>query len=152
MTESIFYKKLITPIIVSILLIALVFLGFYPNISMILGGIALFLIGMEYMENGFRTFSGGMIEQVLEKFTNTTPKAITTGFIATAIIQSSSLLSVIIISFLSAELITLASAIGIIFGSNIGSTTTAWLVSMFGLKIKISAAYDSYGNCNSYFS
>lgn len=139
MTESIFYKKLITPIIVSILLIALVFLGFYPNISMILGGIALFLIGMEYMENGFRTFSGGMIEQVLEKFTNTTPKAITTGFIATAIIQSSSLLSVIIISFLSAELITLASAIGIIFGSNIGSTTTAWLVSMFGLKIKISA-------------
>lgn len=139
MTESSFYKKLITPIIIAILLVALVFLGIYPNISMILGGIAIFLIGMEYMENGFKTFSGGMLEQVLEKFTNTTPKAITTGFIATSIVQSSSLLSVIVISFLTAELITLSSAIGIIFGSNIGSTTTAWLVSMFGLKIKISA-------------
>ena len=69
MIESSFYKKLITPIIIAILLVALVFLGFYPNISMILGGIALFLIGMEYMESGFRTFSGGMLEQVLEKFT-----------------------------------------------------------------------------------
>jgi phosphate:Na+ symporter len=139
MLDNNFYKKLITPIIIAILLVALVFLGFYPNISMILGGIALFLIGMEYMESGFRTFSGGMLEQVLEKFTNTTPKAITTGFLATAIVQSSSLISVIVISFLTAELITLASAIGIIFGSNIGTTATAWLVSMFGLKIKISA-------------
>jgi len=139
MIENNFYRKLITPIIISILLAALVFLGLYPNISMILGGIALFLIGMEYMENGFRIFSGGMLEQVLEKFTNTTPKAITTGFIATAIVQSSSLISVIVISFLTAELITLASAIGIIFGANIGTTATAWLVSMFGLKIKISA-------------
>jgi len=138
MIESNFYKKLIMPIILSILLVALVLLGIYPNISMILGGIAIFLIGMEYMENGFKTFSGGMLEQVLEKFTNTTPKAITTGFIATSIVQSSSLLSVIVISFLTAELITLSSAIGIIFGSNIGSTTTAWLVSMFGLQIKIS--------------
>ncbi len=139
MLDANFYKKLITPIVIAILLVALVFLGFYPNVSMILGGIALFLIGMEYMESGFRTFSGGMLEQVLEKFTNTTPKAITTGFVATSIVQSSSLLSVIVISFLTAELITLASAVGIIFGSNIGSTTTAWLVSMFGLKIKISA-------------
>jgi len=139
MIKSSFFKQLITPVIISILLVALVLLGVYPNIGMILGGIAIFLIGMEYMENGFKTFSGGILEQVLEKFTNTTPKAITTGFIATSIVQSSSLLSVIVISFLTAELITLASAIGIIFGSNIGSTTTAWLVSMFGLKIKISA-------------
>ncbi len=138
MIENSFFKKFITPIIILILLVALVFLGIYPNISMILGGIAIFLIGMEYMENGFKTFSGGILEQVLEKFTNSTPKAITTGFIATSIVQSSSLLSVIVISFLTAELITLSSAIGIIFGSNIGSTTTAWLVSMFGLQIKIS--------------
>lgn len=138
MKESNLYKKLITPVIIAIFVVALMFLGFYPNISMILGGIAIFLIGMEYMENGFKTFSGGMLEKVLEKFTNNTPKAITTGFVATSIVQSSSLLSVIVISFLTAELITLGSAIGIIFGSNIGSTTTAWLVSMFGLKIKIS--------------
>jgi len=116
----------------------LFFLGRYPNISMILGGIALFLIGMEYMENGFKAFSGSLLENILARFTNNTPKAITTGFIVTAIVQSSSLVSIIIISFLSAELISLTSAVGVIFGSNIGTTATAWLVSAFGLKIKIS--------------
>lgn len=137
-TNSLF-SKLLTPIITLLLLGALVFLGSYPDISTILGGIALFLIGMEYMEGGFKAFSGGTLEKILKKFTNNTPKAITTGFFATAIVQSSSLISIIVISFLSAELITLASAIGVIFGSNIGTTTTAWLVSVFGLKIKISA-------------
>ncbi|MEA3490668.1 MAG: Na/Pi symporter [Campylobacterota bacterium] len=113
-------------------------LGLSPDISTILGGVALFLIGMEYMEGGFKSFSGGILEKVLEKFTNTTPKAITTGFFTTSIVQSSSLISIIIISFLSAELISLTSAVGVVFGSNIGTTTTAWLVSTFGLKIKIS--------------
>ncbi len=62
---------------------------------------------MEYMEGGFKAFSGGTLEKILKKFTNNTPKAITTGFLATAIVQSSSLISIIVISFLSAELITL---------------------------------------------
>jgi len=137
LTHSV-YKSLFTPIIILLLVGALFFLGLYPDISMILGGIALFLIGMEYMEGGFKAFSGGLLESVLEKFTNNTPKAITTGFLATAIVQSSSLISIIVISFLSAELITLTSAVGVIFGSNIGTTATAWLVSVFGLKIKIS--------------
>jgi len=132
------YKSLFTPIIVLLLLGALFLLGLYPDVSMILGGVALFLIGMEYMEGGFKSFSGGLLERVLEKSTNNTPKAITTGFLATAIVQSSSLISIIVISFLSAELITLTSAVGVIFGSNIGTTATAWLVSVFGLKIKIS--------------
>ena len=90
------------------------------------------------MENGFKLFSGGALEAALERFTSTTPKAIGTGFLATAIVQSSSLVSVIIISFLSAELIGLTQAVGVVFGSNIGTTATAWLVSAFGLKIKIS--------------
>ena len=132
------YKSFLLPIIILLLLGALFLLGHYPDISTILGGIALFLIGMEHMESGFKAFSGGLLEKVLGKFTSTTPKAITTGFLATAIIQSSSLISIIVISFLSAELITLTSAVGVIFGSNIGTTTTAWLVSSFGLKIKIS--------------
>ena len=132
------YKSLFAPIIILLLVGALFLLGLYPDSSMILGGIALFLIGMEYMEGGFKAFSGGLLERVLEKFTNNTPKAITTGFLTTAIVQSSSLISIIVISFLSAELITLTSAVGIIFGSNIGTTATAWLVSVFGLKIKIS--------------
>ena len=133
------YTKFLTPVIIVLIFGALVLLGTYPDISTILGGIALFLIGMEYMENGFKAFSGGILEKVLERFTNTTPKAIATGFIATAIVQSSSLISIIIISFLSAGLITLTSAVGVIFGSNIGTTATAWLVSVFGLHIKISA-------------
>jgi len=131
-------NKFITPIIIFLIISAFIFLGMYPDFSTIFGGIALFLIGMEYMESGFKTFSGGMLEKVLEKFTNNTLKAITTGFFSTAVVQSSSLISVIVISFLTAQLITLSSAIGVIFGSNIGTTATAWLVSMFGLKIKIS--------------
>ncbi len=132
-------NKILTSLIIILLFGSLAILNLYPNISMIFGGIALFLIGMEYMEGGFKVFSGGMLEKILKKFTSNTPKAITTGFIATSIVQSSSLISVIIIGFLSAKLITLTSAVGVIFGSNIGTTTTAWLVSSFGLKIKISA-------------
>jgi len=104
----------------------------------IIAGISIFLIGMHYMENGFKLFSGGALETVLGKFTGTTPRAIFTGFLSTSVVQSSSLVSVIIISFLSAELIGLTQAVGVVFGSNIGTTTTAWLVSAFGLKIKIS--------------
>lgn len=132
------YKSFFAPVIILLLSGGLFLLGLYPDISMILGGIALFLIGMEYMEGGFKAFSGGFLERVLKKSTNNTPKAIGTGFLATAIVQSSSLISIIVISFLSAELITLTAAVGVIFGSNIGTTTTAWLVSVFGLKIKIS--------------
>jgi len=132
------YKSLFTPIVILLLSGSLFLLGIYPDISTILGGVALFLIGMEYMEGGFKAFSGGLLERVLEKFTNNTLKAIGTGFFTTALVQSSSLISIIIISFLSAELISLTSAVGVVFGSNIGTTTTAWLVSVFGLKIKIS--------------
>ena len=125
--------------------VPLLFLGFAwfvvsnTDARTIIAGVAIFLIGMHYMENGFKLFSGGALESVLERFTGTTPRAIFTGFLSTSIVQSSSLVSVIIISFLSAELIGLTQAVGVVFGSNIGTTTTAWLVSAFGLKIKISA-------------
>ncbi len=105
--------------------------------KIIIAGIAIFLIGMVFMEDGFKLFSGGILEKVLEKSTSNVPKAIATGFIATAIVQSSSLLTIIVISFLSAEMISLSGAIGVIFGSNIGTTTTAWIVSAFGMKIDI---------------
>lgn len=119
-------------------LLAVAYLLFSSNdAKTIIAGIAIFLIGMVFMEDGFKLFSGGILEKVLEKSTSNVPKAITTGFIATAIVQSSSLLTIIVISFLSAELISLSGAIGVIFGSNIGTTTTAWIVSAFGVKIKI---------------
>ncbi len=105
--------------------------------KLIIAGIAVFLIGMVFMEDGFKLFSGGIMERVLKKTTSSVPKAIGAGFVATAIVQSSSLLTIIVISFLSAELISLSGAIGVIFGSNIGTTATAWIVSAFGVKIKI---------------
>lgn len=109
------------------------------NLKVIFSGIAIFIIGMNFMEDGFKLFSGGALEKLLEKFTNNLYKAIFTGFFTTSIVQSSSLISVITISFLSVNLITLTQGIGIIFGSNLGSTTTAWLVTIFGLKLKISS-------------
>jgi len=119
-------------------LLSIAYLLFYNNdAKIIIAGIAVFLIGMIFMEDGFKLFSGGMLEKVLKSSTSSVPKAIGTGFLATALVQSSSLISIIIISFLSAELITLSGAIGIVFGSNIGTTTTAWIVSAFGVKIKI---------------
>ena len=119
-------------------LLAIAYVLFSSNdAKTIIAGVAVFLIGMVFMEDGFKLFSGGMLEKVLRHSTASLPKAIGTGFLATAIVQSSSLISIIIISFLSAELITLSGAIGVVFGSNIGTTTTAWLVSAFGVKIKI---------------
>jgi phosphate:Na+ symporter len=127
-------KKTIYPLFI-------LFLGFIilssHDAKIIIAGISIFLIGMFFMEDGFKLFSGGMLEKNLKKFTDSVPKAIGSGFLATAIAQSSSLTTIIIISFLSAELISLSGAIGVIFGSNIGTTTTAWIVSSFGLKIKI---------------
>lgn len=113
------------------------FLFASDDAKMIIAGVAIFLIGMVFMEDGFKLFSGGLLEKVLKKSTNTVPKAIGTGFVATAIVQSSSLISIIVISFLGAELIALSGAVGVIFGSNIGTTTTAWIVSTFGVKVKI---------------
>ena len=127
-------KRLIGPLL---FLIFAWFVVANDDARTIIAGIAIFLIGMHYMENGFKLFSGGALETALENFTSTTPRAIGTGFLATAVVQSSSLVSVIVISFLSAELIGLTQAVGVVFGSNIGTTATAWLVSAFGLKIKI---------------
>jgi phosphate:Na+ symporter len=128
------FKKIIFPLL---LLLFFWFVVSNDDAKTIIAGIAIFLIGMHYMESGFKLFSGGALETALEKFTSSTPKAISTGFLATAVVQSSSLVTVIIISFLSAELIGLTQAVGVVFGSNIGTTTTSWLVSSFGLKIKI---------------
>lgn len=128
------FRKIFFP---ALLLVLAYFILANENAKIIVAGIAIFLVGMYFMEEGFKLFSGSTLERVLEEFTNTLPKAITTGAIATSVVQSSSLTSVIMISFLSAGLIGLSEAIGVIFGANLGSTTTTWLVSYFGLKINI---------------
>lgn len=105
----------------------------------ITAGVAIFLFGMLSLEEGFKAFTGGMLENLLRRTTDKLWKSISFGVFTTTLMQSSSLVSVITISFLSAELIPLAAGIGIIFGANLGTTTGAWLVAGFGLKVKLSA-------------
>jgi len=128
-------KKLSIPLI---LLLLAYFVISNENVKVISAGIAIFIIGMHFMENGFKLFSGGTLEKILEKFTSTNFKSVITGFVTTSIVQSSSLISIIVISFLTVELITLTQGMAIIFGANLGSTTTAWIVSSLGVDIKIS--------------
>jgi phosphate:Na+ symporter len=115
--------------------------GFWvsPNVKMIAAGVAIFLFGMLSLEEGFRAFTGGSLERMLRRTTSSTGKSILFGILSTTLMQSSSLVSVIAISFLSAGLITLAAGIGIIFGANLGTTTGAWLIAGFGLKVDIAA-------------
>ena len=109
-----------------------------PPFQTIAAGVAIFLFGMLFLEEGFQAFVGGVLEKVLEKVTNTVSKSLLFGMGATAVMQSSSLVTVIAISILSAGLITLTAGIGIIFGANLGTTTGAWLLAGFGLKVKLS--------------
>jgi len=123
-----------------LILIALgITLYFNPNFETITAGVAILLFGMVLLEEGFKVFTRGPLQNFLKKATNKLYKSITAGAFVTTLMQSSSLVSVITISFISAGLISLGGGIGLIFGANIGSTTTAWLVAGFGLKIKISS-------------
>jgi phosphate:Na+ symporter len=126
-----------------LLVIVLLLLGLsfwlIPNFQEIAAGVAILLFGMISLENGFKSFAEGPLKRLLAKATDKFYKSFSVGFISTAILQSSSLISVITISFLSAGLITLYQGLGIIYGASLGTTTTAWLVATLGLKLKISA-------------
>ncbi len=123
------------------IIFALLIYGFWisPDFKEIAAGVSIFLFGMLSLEQGFRAFTGGALEKMLKKTTDKQWKSLVFGIVSTTIMQSSSLVSVLTISFLSAGLIWLNSGIGIILGANIGTTTGAWLVAGFGLKVKISA-------------
>lgn len=124
----------ITHIFLFVLLIVVLF---HDHFKIVFAGIAIFIIGMFFIEEGFKKLSGGILEKVLQSFTSTTTKSVLTGLASTAIVQSSSLVSVLVISFLGAGLVGLHGAIGVIFGSNIGTTATVWIVSAVGLKLNI---------------
>lgn len=128
-------KRLLLPVIM-ILLAA----GFWisPNLQEIVAGVALFLFGMMSLERGFQSFSGGLLEQILQRATSTTPRALLFGMFSTSLMQSSTLVSVLTISFLSAGMIQLGAGLGVIFGANLGTTTGAWLIAGFGLSISLS--------------
>ncbi|TBN01903.1 Na/Pi cotransporter family protein [Hyunsoonleella flava] len=131
---------MIKKILFLILLLVLGILLFLnPNFKTISAGIAILLFGMIMLEEGFKVFAKGPLQHILKKATDKLYKSISVGAFFTALMQSSSLVSVITISFISAGLISLSGGLGLIFGSNIGTTATAWLVAGLGLKIKISA-------------
>ncbi len=105
----------------------------------ILGGLGLFLYGMKIMSEGLQTATGERLKNILWKATSNRFKGVLTGFGITATIQSSSATTVMLISFVSAGLINLTQATGIILGANIGTTVTGWIIAFIGFKFKISA-------------
>jgi phosphate:Na+ symporter len=108
------------------------------DVQKIGAGVAIFLFGILSMDEGFRAFTGGTLEKILNKSTNKQWKSFSFGFVVSTLVQSSSLVSVISISFLSSGLLSLTQGIGIIFGANIGTTTGAWLMATVGLKVNVS--------------
>lgn len=124
--------------VIFILLLLIVFY-FNPKSQEIAAGIAIVLFGMIFLQDGFKKLSGGPIEKLLKKSTDNLFKSISFGIISTSVLQASSLVAIMSISFISAGIIDLAAGIGIIFGANIGTTSGAWLISFFGLKLKISS-------------
>jgi len=129
-------KKILLPVIFGILTY-----GFWisPDFKEIAAGVAIFLFGMLSLEEGFKAFSGGLLEKILKNSTDKTWKSLAFGVVSTTIMQSSSLVSILTISFISAGLIGLAQGIGIIFGANVGTTTGAWLIAGLGMKVDIAS-------------
>ena len=110
-----------------------------PHMQEIAAGVAILIFGMIMLEKGFNSMAEGPLKKILSKTTNKFYKSFLLGVTSTTLLQSSSLISVITISFLSAGLLTLQQGLGIIFGANLGSTSTAWLVAVLGLKLDIAA-------------
>jgi phosphate:Na+ symporter len=108
-------------------------------IATILGGVGLFLLGMVLLTDGLKTAAGGALRTVLGRFAGGTPRALLSGAALTALVQSSSATVLTTIGFVSAGLLTLRQALGIIFGATVGTTSTGWIVSLLGLKLSIGA-------------
>ncbi len=100
-------------------------------------GLGLFLFGMLYLESQIKVSAGRAFKAWVHKTTSTTTKSLFTGFFATALSQSSSIVSLMALSLVGAQLINLESAIAMIFGSNIGTTVTAWIIGLVGFKMDI---------------
>lgn len=108
-------------------------------ISGLAGGVGLFLLGMGLMTDGLRLAAGSALERMLARSTRTRWHGLGTGTLVTLLVQSSSAVTVATIGFINAGLLTLGQAIWVLFGANVGTTMTGWLVALVGLKFKIDA-------------
>ena len=105
----------------------------------LIGSLALFLYGMKIMSEGLQKFAGDSLRSILTAMTTNRVTGVLTGVLITALIQSSSATTVMVVSFVNAGLLTLAESISVIMGANIGTTVTAWLISALGFKVDIAA-------------
>lgn len=104
------------------------------GILTMVGGLAMFLYGMSVMGSGLEKMSGGKLEKILESLTSNPIKAVLLGAGVTAVIQSSSATTVMVVGFVNSGIMKLSQAIGIIMGANIGTTVTSWLLSLTGIE------------------
>lgn len=112
------------------------FLSIFPYL---LGGVGLFLSGMLLMSDGLKAAAGGRLQWILERSTRTPLSAFATGMALTALVQSSSATTISTIGFVSAGLLSFPSAIGVIIGANVGTTSTGWIVALLGFKLNVGA-------------
>jgi len=110
----------------------------FTDLLKLLGSLGFFLFGMKLMSESLQKVAGDRMRSILSAMTSTRLKGVFTGFLITAIIQSSSATTVMLVSFVNAGLITFTESIGVVMGSNIGTTVTAWLISILGFKVKMS--------------
>ncbi len=106
------------------------------NVLSVLGGLAMFLYGMALMSEGLQKSAGDRLRSFMAKMTSNAPKRILTGTLVTALVQSSSATTIMVVSFVNAGLLSLGNAIGVIMGANIGTTLTAWVTSL-GFSVNI---------------
>lgn len=104
------------------------------GILQLIGGLCLFLFGMETMGDGLKKASGSKLEEILSRLTSSVPKGVLLGTAVTAVIQSSSATTVMLVGFVNSGIMSLRQAIPVIMGANIGTTATAWLLSLSGIE------------------
>ena len=107
------------------------------QVFLVLGGIGLFLFGMKVMTDGLREAAGGRLRRLLAQFTNTPLQGVVTGAAATAIVQSSSAVTVMVVGFVGAGLLSFPHALGVLYGANIGTTFTGWMITLLGFKMNL---------------
>ena len=108
-------------------------MDFFSILTM-LGGLAMFLYGMQVMGDGLEKLSGGKLEKILENLSSNRVKAVLVGAAVTAVIQSSSATTVMVVGFVNSGIMHLSQAVGFIMGANIGTTVTAWILSLAGIE------------------
>ena len=104
-----------------------------------LAGLGIFLFGMFMMEESIRLLAGRSLKTLVRRFTGTRVKALFTGIFTTAVLQSSSAVSLMVLAFVGAGLLTMGNAIAVTMGAMVGTTLTAWIVAVLGFSFKIDA-------------